>query len=511
MKFKFIIPLAFLALGFNACTDDDEGVGASVQPAGDLLSAFSNRVDVTTNSILVDSVLYKADYLYLGQYTDTYLGTTQCEFLSQFDARIGGISIPDTSLYSLTNNKMGIRTELLRQLDSKFGYISAVTNPTELEIDSAFFLIRFDGEEGGVVGDTNALQAIDVYALNSTLPTYTKHYTNINPADYCDKSKLIGSLAYQTANRKMSKYTNSGEKETPRILEVPVDLDYAKEVASAYMKGSGIKNQSQFNAQFPGVYVAHSFNEGAIIKVTTCLLRLYYHYQANIHTTYDGKDTIVDSRKLGKANPLCMSVSIACDKSVERVNIFKHPDNSSLKTLANSSEFTYASSPASLYTSVDIDYKAIRDSIVKKAGNDTSKISMNSALLKVKASNLNWSTKLKKTPSQYMMLINRDSIANFFYSNKRPDGLYSFSASLDTSDYSYAFDLSRAVQLRLKGDKNADKLLKNLVILPVYVSASDNRYYYYQQLWPTVSRLYKSSATDNKMRPCIDLVYTRRE
>ncbi len=507
MKFKSILPFAFLFLGVNACTDEDEGVGASVQPVGDLLSAFSNRIDVSSSSVFVDSVLYKADFLYLGQYTDTYLGTTQCEFLSQFDARIGGISVPDTSLFSYTN-KLGISKDWLTKIDPDYGNIKAVTNPNKVQVDSAFFLIRFDDE---VLGDTNALQAINVYALTANLPTFAKHYTNVNPDDYCDKGRLLGSLAYQTANRKMKKYASNGDNEIPRILEVPISLDFAKEVVNAYTKKSAIKNQRQFNDKFPGIYVAHSFNEGAIVKINTCFLRIYYHFQGKIHTTYKGKDTIVDSKSLGRANPLVKSLSIACDKSVERVNVFKHPNNSSLKTLAQSSEFTYATSPASLYTQVVVDFNSIRDSIVRKVGPDSSKLSVNSALLKLKAASINWDTKLKKTPNQYMMLINRDSIADFFYWNKTPDGLYSFNAGLDTSDFSFSFDLSRAVQKRLKGAKNSEKLLENLVVIPVYITSSGERRYYHQQLWPTASRFYKSSADEVKLRPCIDLVYTRRE
>ena len=136
MKFKSILPFAFLVLGVNACTDEDEGVGASVHPVGDLLSAFSNRIDVSSSSVFVDSVLYKADFLYLGQYTDTYLGTTQCEFLSQFDARIGGISVPDTSLFSYTN-KLGISKDWLTKIDPDYGNIKAVTNPNKVQVDSA--------------------------------------------------------------------------------------------------------------------------------------------------------------------------------------------------------------------------------------------------------------------------------------------------------------------------------------------------------------------------------------
>lgn len=503
MKYKFLLPLllASSVLAFNACTDDDnEDVGASVQPAGDLLTTFSNKVDVATSSFLADSTLSKADYLYLGQYTDSHYGTTQCEFMSQFDARLGGLSVPLTSVSTNTRTS-GIYYSLLTQIDSAYGDITEITDASDIVVDSAFYRISFDSD---FMGDSTALQAINVYALTGVLPTNARHYTNTNPDDYCDKKTLLGSLAYQVAGKYYA-------ADSTRILQVPIDLDYAAKVLDVYKSDSKIKTQSQFNQEFPGIYVAHSFNEGAIIKLLTSGLVVYYHFQGKIHTSYNGEDTVVDSRTLGKKNPLVASILISCNKSVERVNIFKHPNASALTSLANSTEFTHVMSPLGLYTKVDIDYQSIYDSIEAKAGSDLSRISINSASLKLTSSPITWSTKLAKAGNTYMLLINRDSIGDFFYYNKTPDGLYSFIAMRDTSNNAYAFDLSRAIQMKLRNPDQYEKVLDNLVVLPITITSSSSSYYYHQQFFPTGTRLYRSSAADVKLRPSIDLVYTRRE
>lgn len=516
MKLKYLLSLLIVAVvsGFVACSDDndDQDVGASVQPAGDLLTTYSNKVDVTTSSVLVDSVLSKNDYLYLGQYSDPRLGAVQCEYMSQFDARLDGISLPDLTLIDsaqmVNKTKNGIYAGLLRQIDKNFGDITEITDASGLKVDSAFFLIRFDND---IMGDSMALQAIDIYALSGVLPAYSKHYSNVKVADYCDKKKLLGSLAYQVAGKYSQKYGDALEK--PRMLEVPFDVDYANEIAKVYLKNSGIKYQKQFNEKFPGVYVAHSFNEGAVIKIITSYVLIYYHFEGKIHTTYNGKDTIVDSRKLGNHNPLQRSLTLACNKSVERVNLFNHPDKDLLQDMLKVKDFTYVTSPAGIYTKVDINFDAVRDSIVEKAGYDSSKISVNSATLRVNARPLNWASSYQKTPNHYMLLIDKDSIESFFYSNKTPDGVSSMRAVADTSNV-YSFDLARAVQLRLKNPVKNKHLLENMVMIPIIITSSSESgtYFYQQQFWPSATRIYSSdSNVDAKLRPSIDLIFTKRE
>lgn len=496
LKSLSFISLAFFSLSmvFTSCEDDNgEDVGSSVQPEGDQLHTSSNMVSVATHSVISDSVLSKADYLYLGQYTDSHFGVTQAEFMTQVDARLDGISLPDTTV-STSSTQSGIYYTLLSDIDASYGNITKVTNPTDMVVDSVFFYICYEND---FMGDSTALQAINVYALNNTLPTNKKLYTNIKVSDYCDKDTLLGSLAYQVKNK--------------RVLKVPISVDYGKRLAAAYVKGSHLSYQSQFNKLFKGFYVSNSFNEGAIIKVSVAGIQLFYHFNGMIHTTHNGNDTIVDSRSLS-ANPLVSSLFLSANKSVERVNIINHPDDSQMAALTTSTQNSYAFTPSGLYTAVDIPYSTIHDSVLSHTNKDTaslSKVMFNSARLKLYSQNIDWSTKLSKTPNSYMLLINKDSIADFFYSNQKPDAIHSISAVYDTSCTCYSFDISRAVQVRMNtGDTS---LLKNMVVVPIYLSKSDDIYYYYQQLWVTGTRFYGPDAAEVSKRPRVDLVYTRRE
>ena len=484
------------AVTFSSCKDDDgDDVGYNIQPQGDLLTTYSNGVFVNTSSVLTDSVLSKTDYLFLGQYTDSHFGSTQAEFIAQMDARIGGISLPDTSVVSKSSSISGILNTLMTSLDSKYGDITEITNPSDLQLDSAFYYIGYEDE---FIGDSLSIQAIDVYALDNEMTRFAKYYTNAKYSDYCKKQTLLGSLAYQVAGK--------------RVIKVPIDMDYAQSLADVYTGKSDIKSQADFNSKFKGVYVSHSFNEGAVIKVSVAGVIVYYHYNADIHTTYDGRDTVVNTKSLS-VNPLSTSFFLSSNKSVERINLISHPDVSALQSLVGGHDFTYSTSPAGLYTKVEIPFQQIRDSVMAKC-DDSSKVAFNAVNLKLYTKSIDWSTKLDKDPSTYMLLINRDSIHDFFYSDEYPDYLNSFSAKWDSTCSCYNFDISTAVQAKLTKNQSGayDHLLENLVVLPITVTSSDDsNYYYYQQLWLTSARFYGDESSTVDMRPRIDVVYTRRE
>lgn len=496
MKLKsfFFCTVAAFVVAFSSCKKDDLDVGANVQPSSDLLDTYSNVINLSTNSFFVDSTLSKADYLYLGQYTDTYFGTTQAEYLSQIDARLDGVELPETKVVSIHDaTSSGIVASLLHDADSLYGNITKVTDPKDFVLDSAFFYIRYDNN---FIGDTTSLQSIDVYALSEEMPANTRYFTNVNPEKYCDKKTLLGSLSYQVGGQ--------------RVLQVPLDMDYAKKLISIYLKdgGSKIKNQQQFNKEFKGIYVAASFNEGAVVRIEVSGLLLYYHYQGVIHTTYDGKLVEVDSKTLGALNPLVSSLFLSCNKSVERCNVFAHPNCDKLASMVNADDFTYVYSPSGVFTAVDLNFQDIVDSVTLKAGDDFSKVMINSARIKLSAKNLNWPTKLDKAPNTRMLILPKDSLNDFFYWNRKPDGLNSFVATYDTASKAFSFDISRSVQKKLNGDSS---LLKNMIVVPVYISSSDNISYYHQQLWLSATRLYGNGEKDKKLKPRIDLVFSRRD
>ena len=216
----------------------------------DLLHVNTKMVNIENNTILTDSTLSKYQYLLLGEFSDSKFGKTQAEFLSQIDSRIDGLTIPDTTVISSTSTTTGILKTLLTELDPNFGDIISISSPTNIKADSAFFTIQYDND---FFGDSTSLQAVNIYALNKTLSTSEKYFTNTDASEFCNKDTLLGSISYQIQNS--------------RKINVPLDIDFANKLIKIYQKGSSIKTQAQFNNFFKGIYASHSFNEGGIIKI----------------------------------------------------------------------------------------------------------------------------------------------------------------------------------------------------------------------------------------------------
>lgn len=494
MKFRhFAVILS--ALGLMACEDNGE-VGSLIQPSEDVLNVSSFMVNVQTGNVLADSSLCKSANFILGQYTDPKFGVTQAEFVTQIDGRLGGVFIPDTTVITKNSTVNGVLNTLLTDFDPKFGNILKITEPSALSVDSVFFQAEYSD---GFIGDSLSLQAIDVYALNRTLPEGVKFYSNTDPSLYCDKDELLGSLVYQVAKS--------------RRLRVPLSKEYGEKLASVYTAGSTVTKQSEFNDVIKGVYVSHSFNEGGIVKIPVAGIYLYYSYEAKIHTTYDGRDTIVDSRDLRgsngeRFNPLSLGVFFSANKAVERADVIKHINlKESFAEMESDRSSSYTFTPSGIYTSVKVPYRTILDSLSKN-GSDTSKISFNGVYLKLFTKDLDWGAKFSKTPNSFMLLVNKDSIDNFFYRNQYPDKIHSFSAAYDTSGV-YSFDVTYAMQRMKRGEASLD--LENMVVVPVSVSVVNGSYFYNQENWVTAVCFYGSEAENKEKRPRIDVVYTERE
>ncbi|HOI27500.1 MAG TPA: DUF4270 family protein [Paludibacteraceae bacterium] len=501
MKLKIVFLMCLSALLLASCKDDGQ-VGSLIQPEEDLLHVYSNMVNVSSSSVLVDSTLSKSSYFFLGEYTDPVFGSTKMEFISQIDSRVDGLKLPTTTIVGSSSLYTGISETLLQDLDSKFGKITAIESPTDMKVDSAFFHMQYADD---FFGDSTTLQAVKVYALNKTLDDSKKYYTTAKVSDFCNKDTLLGSLSYQI--------------QKSRTLDIPVSLSYINRLVNIYKSGSKIQTQAQFNDVFKGVYVSHSFNGGGVVKVNVAGFSIFYTFEAKLRTTYNGKDTLVNTADIKNKNGehfrvLASHVFLSANKSVKRIDLVSHVGLTPYHSSIDDSEdtYTYTYTPAGVYTEVEIPFKVMVDS-VKHYAAETNKVMFNSARLKVWTQNLGWKTDMDKKPNSEMLLINKDSIISFFDQNKTPDGITSFFALYDSTTASYSFDMTKAVQMRLSG---LSSISDKMVIVPVSreVTESDysyNVYSYNQELWITATQLYGSNSSVVLKRPRIDMVYTRRE
>lgn len=493
MKRIFLYISILASLFLCSCTKDD-GIGLSVQPEEDFMLTHSARVYCSSATEKCDSVLAKSDYLYLGQYADDVFGITRAEFMTQIDGRMGNLQLPDTMVTN-SGSVSGISIGILNAIDDHYGYIESIRNGRDVKVDSVLFYIQYSTD---YVGDSTALQSVKLYELNKTLPAMNASFSNMKVEDYCDKSILLGSATYRICG--------------DNIIKIKLADEYAKKLMDVYLNKT-VSTQEEFCDLYKGFYVSHSFNEGAVITCTSVGLQVFYSFDGDIYTQYDGRDTVVKGSEIKingrNINPLVSSFLLTANKGVEQVNLFSHPDLDDKLAALESKPYTYIFTPAGLYTNVLIPIEDVKDSIIKGVGtSNISNVMFNAARLKFPVDAINWKTYLSKNPNTYLMMIKRDKIVDFFYNNEYPDARESFVAVYDTATKSYSFDVAYAAQQYLKGNET---VFDDMVLLPVTSLSVGNTAYYKQTLKTSAIRLHSSDEKNDKKRPSLDFVYTSRQ
>ena len=316
--------------------------------------------------------------------------------------------------------------------------------------------------------------------------------------DYCDKSILLGKATYRIC----------GDK----TIRIKLDDEYAKKLMDVYVNRT-ISTQEEFCNLYKGFYISHSFNEGAVITCSSVGLQVYYSFDADIYTKYDDRDTVVTGRSImvngNYINPLVSSFLLTANKGVNQVNLFSHPDLDEKYESLEKLPYSYIFTPAGLYANVTVPIKDVKDSIAKTVGvGNMSNVMFNAAKLKLPVEKINWRTYLSKTPNSYLMMIKRDKIVDFFYNNESPDALESFVAVYDTASASYSFDIAFAAQQYLKGNEH---VFDDMVLLPVTGMSAGSTTCYKQYLTTSAIRFHSSDVKNDKKRPSLDFVYTRRQ
>ena len=94
MKLKFLAAIGFAAILYS-CDDTTTGIGDFVAE-NDGIEAFSDSYDISTRTILLDSIFSRTSSAYLGRFTDPEYGTFSAEFLTQINCP-EGYEFPSTS------------------------------------------------------------------------------------------------------------------------------------------------------------------------------------------------------------------------------------------------------------------------------------------------------------------------------------------------------------------------------------------------------------------------------
>lgn len=284
----------FLLTALLSCADG-ETIGGSVQPQKDIVSTDTATFRLSSQTVLVDSILQRNSSLLLGEFTDGNFGTTKAEVL----------------------------TQLYCSPDFSFG------SGTADEADSAFLYLFYDSW----FGDSTSLFEVSVYQMNETFDLNRSYFTNIDPDDYCQRDILLGRATF-TPVRSYNKWTSA----TKYCVRVNLDKSLGTKIIQDYKANpEHFKGSKAFNDCFKGLYLTTTYGNGSLLYLSQIELELCYGYQ--IQTDGQTVDTI-------------SATYFSMTPEVRTINTFQHPDLSSYMPVQETDSLNYLYAPAGMYTSI---------------------------------------------------------------------------------------------------------------------------------------------------------------
>jgi Domain of unknown function (DUF4270) len=438
-----------ISIFITSCTDNLAEIGANIQPSNDNITVGTDTFHVSTTNLYLDSILSSSNYFLLGNYTDKKFGSTKAEILTQ-------LMHPNIAF-----------------------------DPNS-QVDSAKIILTYS-----IQGDTLSPIRINVYEMNkNTFNFSADYYSNTKPSMYCDRSVLLGQKTIKIKNNTLSKGTDT--------TQIKLSKQYAQHFFDL-QKYYG--NHDDFLTNFKGLYLTTDFGASTMLYLhktsgidgiaNEILIRLYTHYTYKI-----SNDTTTYITKIQRDFP--------ANTEVRQVNCITHPDGNILSTIPSDSN--YISSPANLYTKINVPLKRIKTSMNVALG--AKKRMINRALLKVEVTNPN--TDLFHQPlTGKLLLIKKDSLDYFFINKKLPSSTYAMvsansnakNATTNLIEYFYTYDLASLITNELKINPNEENI--EMVLIPV-----QQLYSSYYAPAPDISAVTIKSGQNSSSPMRIKMVYS---
>jgi hypothetical protein len=429
MKTKLLFFCLLSAFLYFSCEEGIvSNVGVGIEPDNDKVSVYDTTIVVTASTVEVDSIYARTTEGYLGKIYDPAYGTIKAGFACQFYP-----SYPFVDIDKITDGK----------------------------IDSVTFTIAYSYK-----GDSLAPMELTIYPINQPLNKH--YYTNSDPADFCDMSSPLSKFGYTARNLNIPDATIAAAGYL-HWVSVPLPTEFGQRVLEAAKQPAPniFTSADSLLNYFPGAYVASTFGTGSMLNVISTEIHFYY----TVPKTVVASDGVSDSIRY-----VTNYASWAVTKEVVQLNSFKNDNQILLKP---DSSKMYVKSPAGVVPEIVI---PIRD-IVKGIGRK--KFSSVKLILSAYPKE-EWQYTLdfpgagtvKSNPDRrtQLLLIEPDSVKNFFEQQQLANEYTSFTTTFDKTTYSYRFNnIANVVQNAI--DKNPDQDLR-LQVFPVITNFTyDNNGY----------------------------------
>lgn len=432
---RLLTVLVIAALTFAACDDTTEGIGGSITNKIDNINISNSAFNVTTKSIVADSVLSRNNTGLIGKMKDPETGNyVKGDYMTQLSV------LPTFSVDTLD-------------------YIKQANNGS-IEADSCYLLVSYNAS----YGDTIAPMKVTAYEMTKPMAEDQEYYSNYDAFEkgWVNENNQHWSSNYNLSNTSDVKnfkiylnkeYKNKKDGKTYKNYGSYIMQTYAEH--PEYFK----TNYKFLHNVCPGFYIKNVGGTGNMAKIWNTELIFYW----TRHKTIKAKDGVKDST----------AVSIGYNRfdGTEEVLQLNKIENKNLEELASKQNYTYLKSPAGIFTEVTL---PIED-IMKGHEKDT----LNTATISFPRLNADEDNPYNFATPSTILMVQKDSLQSFFEKSKLADSRTSYTASYSsTGTYKNAYTFQNIANLVSAMYKNKGKgeNWNKVVLVPVNVITTTQGY-----------------------------------
>lgn len=407
MKLKFLAAIG-LAATLYSCDDTTTGVGEFVADA-DEITASAQTFEATTKTLKYtdlnpNGVFSRTSSAYLGKFTDPDFGTYTTDFITQINC---------TEDFEFPERLKDIESTTLELSYASFFGDSLA--PMKVRVDVLKEAIDDTGENLGLY-----------YTSYEPEKFYNKNGNPLAEQEYAVRDNSWSDAEIDSIKSANGYYPplviNLDKKNTWNIGE-----EQHTGTFSQYLKAKYDENKNNFKDAYsfihnvlPGFYVHNTSGEGSILYIGDIWLRMKVSYYI---TGSEGQDSLVyTSIPFAATNEVFMSTRL--DNSEDALN-----------RLAEEKAHTYLKTPTGLCTEVELPLQEMYEAL----GNDTlNSVSMSFTKYKNVSENSENNPYKMGTP-QYLLLIRKNEVNDFFEQRKNYDSKTTFLGSYSSTTNSYSF------------------------------------------------------------------------
>ncbi len=430
---RLLTVLVIAALTFAACDDTTEGIGGSITNKIDNINISNSAFNVTTKSIVADSVLSRNNTGLIGKMKDPETGNyVKGDYMTQLSV------LPTFSVDTLDYIKQA--------------------NKGSIEADSCYLLVSYNAS----YGDTIAPMKVTAYEMTRPMSEDKEYYSNYDAF----KERWVSEN-----NQHWSSNYNLSNTSDVKNFKIYLNKEYKKDGKTYKNYGSYImqtyaEHPEYFKTNFkflhnvcPGFYIKNVGGTGNMAKIWNTELIFYWtrHKTINKDSTavsigynrFDGTEEVLQLNKIEN-------------------------DTENLKKLASKDQekCTYLKSPAGIFTEVTL---PIED-IMKGHEKDT----LNTATISFpRLNNKNEDNPYNFATPSTILMVQKDSLQSFFEKSKLADNRTSYTASYsNTGSYKNAYTFQNIANLVSAMYKNKGKgeNWNKVVLVPVNVITTTQGY-----------------------------------